>query len=106
MVAEDKKNVACLRCGVPCQVTTPGSEEARILRRTTKPGLCASCALASFIKNTVPLAGIVECQGPDVLLLPVVQEQVYRVMEAGNADASPGEIDWPRLVADWSLPHA
>ncbi len=41
---------------------------------------------------------------PKVLLAPYMQEQVGRIMEAGNCDAKLEEIDWQIVVNQWELP--
>jgi hypothetical protein len=41
-----------------------------------------------------------------MLLAPHVQQQFARVMKAGNADATPEEINWQRVVENWNLPFA
>lgn len=96
----------CRRCDAECHFTGDRNPEARVMRRSAVPeGLCANCAMTSFIQNMEPLPTVIERQGgPEVLLNPTVQAQVAAVLAAGNADAHPSEIDWPTLVANWDLP--
>jgi hypothetical protein len=96
----------CLRCNAKCQFTGERNPEARVMRRSAVPeGLCANCAITSFIQGTKLLPMVIEKQGgPDVLLNPAVQAQVAAVLDAGNADAHPSEINWPTVVANWNLP--
>lgn len=63
-----------------------------------------NCAITVFLKKTIPLDAVIEAQGPQVLLVAAIQEQVGRVLAAAQADASPSEIDWATVVTQWELP--
>jgi hypothetical protein len=70
-----------------------------------RPGYCATCAMTAFLKDPeFPMAGILAERGPGILLAPHVREQMARLMEVGQSEAAPSEIDWERLVANWELP--
>lgn len=98
---------ACRRCGLPCRVASERHEDARVLRKSLTPdGVCANCAITGFLRDTTPLNVILDRQGPDVLLLPTVQAQIGRILDAGNSDADLSEIDWNAVIAAWDLPVA
>lgn len=94
--------VHCSRCNAPCRRSAPPNPKARLLKRSDVPsGLCASCATAQFLQNS-PMAQLIT--NPEMLLNPTLREQFARIMEAGNADANPAEINWEKVVRDWALP--
>jgi hypothetical protein len=43
---------------------------------------------------------------PRKLLASHVQAQFARLMQAGNADAKPEEINWQNVIDHWDLPFA
>jgi hypothetical protein len=100
------QKTACGRCGEPLQVADRRNPEARLLRHAKVPrGLCANCALTQFLLTTEPISNLIKAQ-PEVLRLPHVQAQVKAVLVANQADASPDEISWERIIANWHLPVA
>jgi hypothetical protein len=96
--------VTCPRCAELCKITSDGSEEARLLRKTTdrKRGLCPNCAVASWLKAQPFAKPLLE--DPSKLLLKPLQEQFVAVMKAGKADMKPEEISWELVVQYWNLP--
>jgi hypothetical protein len=102
--------VDCTRCGVQLQFTgRPPGADARLLRRSAIPeGHCAACAMTNWLQNSdaghSPLRTIIERRGPAILLDRQVIAQMARVLQAGCADADPGEIDWVSVVINWELP--
>jgi hypothetical protein len=97
--------IACDRCGVPLRVSRDRNEDARVLRHAAVPkGVCAGCAITRFLKTTEPLATVLRTRGPQLLLVPQVQQQAARVLSAGKSDADPVEIDWQAVVDRWELP--
>lgn len=92
----------CRRCGKTCQSGT-GNPNARIFRRANK-GLCADCAITQFLKSTESLSWAMEKIGAKALYNPDIQRQIAAIMTAGNSDASPGEINWQRVIELWDLP--
>lgn len=97
----------CQRCGVEAQ-GEKGDPSARIFRRAMK-GHCTACHVVTFLKNLNQAHGgaLFERHDPATSLrLPHVQEAFYRVMKAGNAEATPDEIDWDMVIAKWSDDHA
>ena len=92
----------CSRCNTPCRVAGPPNPDAKLLRRSAVPsGLCASCATALYLQNS-PMARLIT--KPEMLLVPHLQEHFTLIMQSGNADAQPGEIDWYHVVQNWYLP--
>lgn len=95
--------MTCERCGR--EGLTPGQSDqsARLLRRADT-GYCANCALTEWLRTTPILHSLLEGLGPDVMLDPNVQAQVFRVMESGGAQAVPAEINWAAVVEHWGIP--
>lgn len=95
----------CLRCGAKCKIEPIPGSKARLLKRGNKEGLCLSCAVHDWLRNTYPinmlLAGM---QNPQNLLLPDIQEQFAGILKVGFSDAKPDEIDWQQIVDNWDLP--
>jgi hypothetical protein len=103
MNSSDPQVVPCMRCGVLCRVADKSNEEARLLQASTVPqGYCVNCGVAHFYQVESPLGQLIK--DPQMLLATHVQAQFTRVMQAGNADARPEQIDWDKVVMDWSLP--
>jgi hypothetical protein len=96
----------CERCGVSLRASGDRNPSARVLRRSLTTGVCAGCALTAFLKETEPLASVLAARGPEMLLMSHVQEQVARMLEAGDADARPSELDYAAVVRNWNLPEA
>lgn len=95
----------CGRCGVKLQVGPAPGTEARLLRRSKVPkGFCVNCAVHNFLRNTYPPNIQLAESGPEILLMPHLQEVFTNIMRAGFADAVPGEIDWQVIVDNWELP--
>ena len=95
----------CDRCGFPCQVEGPGNPDARLIRRSQSPdGLCVALATTSILQGIETLRDGINKNGVKILLRNDVQEMFASVMEAGNADVKPEEIDWRRVIAQWDLP--
>ena len=96
--------VNCKRCGAPCKVDISRGSKAKMLRRSTKEGLCVNCAVHDWLRNTYPPNILLAQSGPKVLLHPHIQEQFAEIMRVGLADAAPAEIDWNRIIDNWNLP--
>lgn len=96
--------VHCPRCGLPCRLHPPENEDARLLKKTAdiSNGLCPNCAVTSWFMAS-PLWEMVRDK-PEALLLPHFQAQFAELMQAGNADMKPGEINWQEVVRNWNLP--
>lgn len=111
MIIEYLSFIRCSRCGAPCKLADRANEEARLLKHATAPetsGYCPDCAVTDFFKNHSQLARLMEMNpvGKQMLLDPRVQQQFARVMQSGNADAKPEEINWQRIHDNWELPFA
>jgi len=81
-------------------------EAAKTNRNSTNNRFCVDCAVTDFFKNRSPLAELLSMNplGTKMLLDPRVQKQFAGLMQAGNADAKPEEINWQRVVENWDLP--
>ena len=95
--------MTCDRCRREGLQPGEGNPAARLLKRATA-GCCADCSITAFLRTMPPLSELLEVQGPQVLLNPIVQQQVARILASGQADARPEEIDWARVVENWELP--
>ena len=95
-------NTVCKRCGKPCLSDT-GNPEARLLKRSME-GYCADCAITQFLQNTEPINALIGTKGREMLLNPMVQEQIGVILKAGLSDCHIAEIDWQRVVNNWDMP--
>ena len=94
----------CMRCHVRCR-TGQGDPRARLLRIAEGPiGYCLNCAVTEWFLSVEPLCDIIKRDGIEGLKLPHVQQQFAAVMRAGFAQATPDQIDWLEVVANWDLP--
>ena len=99
------KETPCKRCGVPCRIGPPPNPEALMLRRAIKPsGVCVNCAVATHLMNIYPLNMTLDEKGPECLRHPSSRAQFAELMAVAISDASPEDIDWDRVIADWDLP--
>ena len=97
--------IPCPRCGELCKVSS-STGDPRFMKRATKPSpkaMCATCAVTAFIKSVETFHHGIELNGVQMFLNPMVQEQFGKLLQ-GFGDATPGEIDWQRLVDNWELP--
>lgn len=94
----------CSRCAEKLRVDPSRNPDARMLRHAkTAVGLCVNCALREWFEVAGEVGAIRDLD-PKQLLIPMIQEQMGRVIRAAKADADPAEIDWTKLVRDWDLP--
>ena len=96
---------SCQRCG-RAALSRDGNPDARMMRHARK-GCCVDCAAVIFLQQLENMAGG-KLLPPghtwaEALRLPHVQEQFAALMTAGNADASPDEIDWERVIELWDI---
>jgi hypothetical protein len=95
----------CERCGAKLQVGPAPGSEAKMLRRSKETkGLCINCAVHDFLRHTYPPNIQLAESGPEILLIPHIQELFAGIMKAGFADANPDEVDWQLIVDNWDLP--
>lgn len=97
--------VRCQRCQLSLRVRVqPGNPDALLLRHSaTGEGLCASCAAASFLQSIEHIKRSID--GNRALLLwDAMQMQFATLMQSGNADAKPEEINWQHVYECWDLP--
>jgi hypothetical protein len=107
MIPESETRLCrCERCGVPCRVAAHSNPDARPLRHSTKPeGFCVNCGVTAFFQHTEPLPELIATSGgPECLRLDHIREQFEQILRVGMADAKADEIDWEKVIADWSLP--
>ena len=98
-----ERQMPCARCGFPCRPSSPVHPDARLLQRA-QDGVCPSCATTQFLMSIETVMYGIEKNGVGMLLRQDVQKQFASVMQAGNADVSPEEIDWQWVIAQWDLP--
>src|SRR5438046_249968 len=97
----------CSRCGARCRVREARNEDARLLMNAADAdhgGWCTDCAATDFLKNTEPLGELIERGGPEMLRMEHIREQFGKILDAGESDALPPEVDWERVIANWDLP--
>ena len=95
----------CERCGRRCRVAGKRNPKAEMLRASAVPkGYCANCAATEWLMNTYPINLQFDESGPEMLRHPQIQEQFADIMRTAKADASPDEIDWDWVIANWELP--
>ena len=95
----------CRRCGKKLRVDPKPQSNAKMLKRGSQAkGFCINCAVHDWLRNTYPVNIIFTTLSPDALRLEHIQQQFITLMQAGNADANPDEIDWERIIANWKLP--
>ena len=66
-------------------------------------GLCASCAATLFLHSVEHIKKAIDGKR-ELLLWDVMQAQFGDLMQAGNADAKPEEINWQHVYDTWELP--
>lgn len=99
--------VSCSRCGQPCRVAESSNPNARLLKHATRPvqdGLCANCAMTAFIRSVETIMYGITKNGLAPLRDPRIQKEFEGLLQAGEADATPYELDWDRVIANWDLP--
>jgi hypothetical protein len=91
----------CERCGAPCKVSATTNTAATMLKHAALPkGNCINCAVAEWFVST----GLRETTEPSALLSREVHKPFEAVLKLAKADGTPAEIDWTKVVANWSLP--
>lgn len=105
----DEANVGelcnCSRCGAACRVTPGRDAKAKMLRKSAHPdGFCANCAVTEYLANSYPINMLLERSGPEVLRHPALRTPFAEIMESGHANMRIEEIDWDKVVDNWSLP--
>lgn len=98
--------ILCPRCSTPCKKSTPINKDARLLLHTSRSdGLCPNCAVTEFLLGVEPVRAGIEKHGVEKALSnTAVREQFVAVMRAGGADMQPNEINWEKVIRNWSLP--
>ncbi len=95
----------CQRCEAKLQVNPKQQSNAKMLRRSNQAkGFCVNCALHDWLRNTYPVNLIFTTLSPEALRLEHIQEQLTGIMRSQNADATPDEINWEAIIANWDLP--
>ena len=99
------KLTTCKRCGKPCKVDPIPGSKATILKRSASPkDYCAACAVHDWLRNTYPVNVLMARSGPKALALPHIQQQIMGIAQHAGTDATPGDIDWERIIENWELP--
>jgi len=105
----DDITMNCSRCGELCKLAHTATKDARLLKHAIRPetrGFCPDCAVTDFFKNQSQLAMLLEMNptGKAMLLDARIQQQFASILQTGNADAKPEEINWQRIYENWELP--
>ena len=95
----------CVRCNLSMRIRVRvGNPDAVLMRYSeTGVGLCASCAAALFLHSHKHIKKTID-EKPTLLVWKPMQEKFASMMQAGNADAKPEEINWQHVMENWSLP--
>ena len=110
---EPMQTTTCQRCGKLCRVGAP-DPEARPFRKALV-GFCLECCVAHLFQVPTPdnqalpsayQMAVANGFRPEHLLLPHLQQQFRRMLEAGLSQAKFEDIDWPGLIEKWDLPFA
>jgi hypothetical protein len=108
-VSEQIRFVRCQRCNLSMRVRVrPGNPDALLMQLSpTGEGLCASCAATLFLhdKRHEHIKHMID-EKRELLLWEAMQQQFASLMQAGNADARPEEINWQSVHDNWELPFA
>lgn len=93
----------CQRCGVPCHGQESQKPEARLMKRA-KQGVCVDCYIVIMLQrlSNMHVLGAFGSM-PECLRLEHVQRQFEAVMRSGNAEATPDEINWDRVIELWDI---
>ncbi len=99
--------VRCQRCNLSMRVRVrQGNPDARLMRFSASgEGYCASCAAAQFLQSIEHIKRMID-EKRETLLSESMQVQFAGLMQSGNADAKPVEIDWQSVHDHWELPFA
>jgi hypothetical protein len=96
----------CERCGRLLRVAETRREDSAPFRLSkTKKGVCPDCVMTQFLYETYPVNMLIDEAGPEMLLNAGVMRMAFS--SAGILDRCElqiEEIDWERVVANWSLP--
>lgn len=97
--------VRCQRCNLSMRVRIqPGNPEALLMRHSaTGEGLCASCAATLFLYSVEHIKRMID-EKRELLLWAPTQKQFASLMQAGQTDAKPEEINWQSVHDHWELP--
>src|SRR5229473_834031 len=98
----DIRFARCERCHLSMRVRVqPGNPDARLMRYSdTGKGLCASCAAALFLQSVEHIKQMID-EKRELLLWEASQQQFALLMQTGNADAKPQEINWQSVHDHW-----
>src|SRR5436853_4724804 len=92
----------CDRCGVRVQVAARSRESWPFRLATVPQGLCANCAVTTFLYNTYPINMQLDESGLQLLLQPGMRQAFAYMIP--NCDMSDSEINWEIVVENWHLP--
>jgi len=94
----------CQRCHRPARPGKSENSEARPFRRASE-GLCANCVVTQFFMEFPPFQiGVKEHGLKQVLGFKPMRDQFVLVLQAGNSELKPEEIDWAIIEQNWELP--
>ena len=122
----------CSRCNVRLRLAPTSNPNARLLKHAAIPeGLCVNCCATEWLQTTANIRSLIEnpkclkCGQPrkndfgprkcechpgefpsvgDILQTQHIQAIFTQLLAVGYSDASPEEIDWLEVAANWELP--
>ncbi|MCE2968028.1 MAG: hypothetical protein ACK55O_14355 [Phycisphaerales bacterium] len=104
--------VNCDRCAVRCRIAATSNDQARLLKHAKDRGFCPNCAITAWLRRFIEsphMKAALACnpsgeKPPECFRLPHLQEQIGRVLAAGQADLPAEALDWDEIIANWDLP--
>jgi hypothetical protein len=95
----------CERCGRQLRVADSRREDSKPFRLAKVPkGVCPECVMTQFLYNTYPVNMQIDIAGPELLLKLHIREAFLMCGVLNDCDLHIDEIDWRRVVENWSLP--
>lgn len=105
-LANAGKHVHCQRCGAECKVAATANQAARLGRRADGAGYCPDCVITQFLQEEIDVERILPhgVSVAEALKAPHIQDSFKFLLAAGHADMNASEINWERVIQQWSLP--
>jgi len=95
----------CERCGARIRLAPRRREDSKPFRRAkVAQGVCPDCVMTQFLYNTYPLNMQIDEAGPKLLLNPLVPQAFQMSGLLARCEMSIEEVNWQRVVDNWSLP--
>jgi len=95
----------CVRCGRSCQGEKSHNPTARPFRKA-QIGLCADCAVTSFLQcgELEALRNNLLSAGLEALKNPNIQGVFKSILLSGKSELPMDEINWDAIIENWYMP--